>query len=76
MTSLSTQPSPFTNIPEEEKDFFIKYGRMRKTAPSRKRPKYFDSAEREIEKARRNKSDLKPIKEQTEPSPRSSTISV
>jgi hypothetical protein len=76
MTSL-TQLTQLNNIKEEDRSYFVKYGRMPKTGPSRKRTKYFDSADREIEKARqRNKPDLNPISESTEASPRTSSIAV
>ena len=77
MTSLNTQLSQLNNIKEEDKNYFLKYGRMPKTGPSRKRTKYFDSADREIEKARlRNKPELKIISETSEASPRTSSVAV
>lgn len=77
MTSLTTQLTQMNNVKEEDRTYFLKYGRMPKTGPSRKRTKYFDSADREIEKARqRSNPNLNPISESTEASPRTSTIAV
>ena len=53
-------------LSEEERIFYLKFGRLKKSNPTNKRPKHYDSGEREMQKAMiksKSKTELTSVKE-------------